>query len=250
MLLGAYFDESESQGAPPNVLTVAGYLVKDVQAKRMTREIGKRLARFGIEFFHQTECAQGTGQYVHLDKAERVQAQDYLRAIIKRRTMIARAASINIDDYLEIVGEGPGIPTPYAYACISVMNSVRRWIEETGFNGKIDYFFESGYKDERNSKRFVEYMTELDELKSLYCMIGHGHYNKRDVFPLRAADMLAWYTNQEFSRVKLGKVERRKDFAALLRPPPIDMRMDHNRTSLTELKRILDEFGGSIVELR
>ena len=249
MLLAAYFDESESQGQPPNVMTVAGYLANATQAKRMTREIGKGHTRFGIEFFHQNECAQGSGQYAHLDKPECVKAQDYLRAIIKRRTMLGRAASINIDQYLEIVGQGPNIPTPYAYACLSVMNSIRRWIEETGFDGKIDYFFESGYKDQRNGKRFIDYMTEIDETKSLYRMIGYGHYDKREIWPLQTADMLAWYTNQEFTRHKANKTERRKDFSALLRAPPIDMRMDHNRESLEAFKRVLDEHGGSVLAM-
>lgn len=245
MLLAAYFDESESQGASPNVMTVAGYLVKDEQAKRMSREIARGQALFGIEYFHQNECAQGRDQYAHLDKAGCIKAQDYLRTIIKRRTILGRGVSINIDQYLDIFGDGPNVPTPYAFACISVMISVRRWIEETAFDGKIAYFFESGFKDERNGRRFIDYLMQLEEARRAYRMVSFAHANKREIAPLQAADMLAWYTNQEFSRVKIGKTERRKDFAALLRPQ--DMRMDHNRETLERFKRLLDEHGGSVL---
>lgn len=245
MLLAAYFDESESQGDPPNVMTVAGYLVKDAQAKRMTREIIKGHDLFGIEFFHQAECALGVDQYAHLTKPERVKAQDYLRAVIKRRTMLGRAVSISIDQYRRILGDGPDVPTPYAFACISAFVSIRRWIEASGFDGRISYFFESGYKDQSNGRRFVDYLMYTDAAKQRYRMASFAHADKRDVPPLQASDMLAWYTNQEFSRLKNDKTERRKDFAALIRPQ--DMRMDHTRESLERFKRLLDKHGTSVL---
>lgn len=242
MLLAAYFDESESQGAPPNVMTVAGYLIKDTQAKRMTREIGKGHERFGIPYFHQSECAQGNGVYAHLSKPQCVEAQDYLRAIIKRRTIMGVGANINIDDYERIVGVGPDTPTPYAYAMIGAMNAIRNWIDRTGFDGEIAYFFEDGYKDERNGKRFIDYLMYGRGLEP-YRLVSHAHVNKRSYFPLQAADMLAWYTNQEFTRHKSGRTERRKDFAALLRPQ--DRRMDHTPESLADFRRIVDEYGSA-----
>lgn len=245
MMLAAYFDESESQGDPPNVMTVAGYLVKATQAKRMTREIIKGHSKFGIDYFHQSECAGGGGQYAHLGEPGCIQAQDYLRAIIKRRTIMGAGVSISIDQYTSIIGKGPDNPTPYAFAMLSAMQIVKSWVDRTGFEGGISYFFENGYKDEANGKRFMDYLLQIEQARRDYRMLTWSHANKRDIPPLQAADMLAWYTNQEFSRFKRGKTERRKDFAALLRPQ--DHRIDHNRETLTKLRKVFDEHGGAVL---
>ena len=243
MLLAAYFDESESQGPPPNVMTVAGYLVKSGQAHKMTREIGKGHAKFGISGFHQNDCAGGWGDYQGMETPERVKAQDYLRAVIKRRTIAGYAANVNIQDYKRIVGEGPDVPTPYAYVMFGVMGCVRRWIETTGFDGEIAYYFERGYKDETNGRRFIDYLMQGAESRADYRMATWTHADKRDLFPLQAADMLAWYCNQQFTRAKRGQYDYRKDFKALIRPQ--DRRIDHTPESLADFREVLDLHGNS-----
>ena len=60
----------------------------------MTREIERGHTEFGITHFHQTDCAQGEGEYKPLGKPRCIQAQDYLRAIIKRRTIMGVGVNI------------------------------------------------------------------------------------------------------------------------------------------------------------
>lgn len=241
MLVEAYFDESEGQVSRPRVITVAGFLFKSEQSMRFSRDAKKHLDRLGLSHFHQTDCANGNGEYASLSMAQRIKAQDLLRANIKRRALKACAANINLDDYQDIFKDYSRAPSAYSYALMGCMNIVRHWIETTGYVGDIAYFFEDGYKHKGDADGFVSELLSNPAAKADYRYISHAFEDKRKVKPLQAADMLAWYTNQEFTRIMRGELDRRKDFAALLRLQ--DTRIDHTRETLTDFRDVLINAG-------
>jgi hypothetical protein len=240
--LEVYVDESLSETNEPQVITCAGYVFRDTQAQRFTRDARKHLERLGLDFFHQTDCANAQDQYEGWELDDCLLAQKLLRENIKRRTMWGFATSINVRDYERIVGgDGLYVPTAYTYALTGCFAALRRWIEESGYQGDVSYFIESGYAHQSDAQRFIsEVLLRTEETAHKYRAVGAGFYDKRKVIPLQAADMLAWYAAQEFTRYKRGWKVRRKDFQALLRPD-IDMRMDHNPESLRKFRETLIE---------
>lgn len=226
---------------PPNVLTVAGYLTEDSQVSIMDRKIVAECLRLGLSHFSQCDCAQGAKEYDGWSIEKRLDAQKILLSIIHEHTIFGSAVSINIDDYFDIVGGSRDVPTPYAFAMIGGMNIVRNWIDRTDFRGDIAYILENGYKDQGNGRKFIDYLLRAEGNQADYHIVSFAHSSKKKVRPLQAEDMLAWYSNQEFSRYNKGNPIRRKDFDALLRPQ--DMHTLHNPQSLMEFREVLDKHG-------
>lgn len=238
MLVHAYLDESGTHGNEPNVITVAGYLFKSEQSHRFSRECAKILKRFALEYFHQTDCANGYGQYNSMTKLERVSCQNELMAIIRRRSIKGFAASINVEQYGRLVEPNGQRPSAYTYALTGCLNNIRSWIESSKYTGEICYYFESGYKHQSDAERFIREDLALPRNGQMYRYLSHEFAGKRDCLPLQAADMLAWFTSQEFVRWKRGNTDRHKDFEALLRPQ--DTRILHNKDSLQKFRDIMD----------
>lgn len=242
-LVELYIDESASEVNEPLVLTCAGYAFKSDHARKFTRDARKDLDRLGLSHFHQTDCANGEGEYKGWPVEKRLLAQKLLRENIKRRTFRGVATSINVRDYISIVGSGRFIPTPYAYALTGCLNAMRRWIEQNGYKGRVAYFFEDGHAHRADAESFISnVILKDDESKQFYRSVGAGFYDKRSVLPLQAADMLAWFAAQEFTRYKRGIQARRKDFEALLRPE-IDVHIMHTPQSLRQFRDILVQYG-------
>lgn len=239
-LCNAYFDESESQGVAIPVMTVGGYLFEADAAVRFDKRAKHDLEDLGIPYFHQTDCANAGGHYRGLGKEKCIESQNRLIRNIKKRSIFGFATSININQYRRIVGEGVGVPEPYTYALIGGMNAVKNWIERTGYQGDVAYFFEDGCRHKADAASFMEnIMLSSDKSREFYRCIHWGFSDKRKVRPLQAADMIAWFTNQEFTRFQKGMTNRRRDFEALLRPQ--DRRIDHNEKSLRDLRDLLDK---------
>jgi hypothetical protein len=242
VLCEAYFDESVSHGSK-RIVTVAGYLFKKRQAELFSRKARRFLRKKGMPFFHQTDCAVGGKYYKDMDTNERRECQDFLIENIHLRALYGFSTSVNADDYEKIVGIGNNIPTPYAFALTGCFNAVRNWTKLNKFKGKIAYFIEQGCEHERDARRFLsDYILAGEQNKQFYFHGSDTFADKRCVMPLAAADMLAWYTNQEFTRLEKGLQTRRKDFDALLRFQ--DRRIDHSPTSLREFRELLDKYEG------
>lgn len=241
VLVQAYFDESETQASEPKILTVAGYLFYSEQSFRFNRDAKNHLSKLGLTHFHQTDCANGRKEYEKLSKDNRIKAQKLLIGNIRRRTIMGCGANINVEQYEEIFKNYKRAPSAYAYAVISCLNIVRSWIERSKYEGDIAYFFESGFRDRSDADQFLNEILYTEDSKRDYRYISHTFAEKKKYKPLQAADMLAWFTNQEFTRIMRGKPDRRKDFEALLRPQ--DIQIDHTPESLTDLRRVLLEVG-------
>src|SRR4051794_30279906 len=86
ILAEAFIDESGTHDGSP-MLTVAGYLFKQDQARRFARDWGKILEQYGLPAAHQTDCANGKGDYKNLSMEQRIELTKLLIQNIKRRTM-------------------------------------------------------------------------------------------------------------------------------------------------------------------
>lgn len=58
VLIEAYFDESGTHDGSP-VMVIGGFLIESEEARKLELAWKVMLDRYGIEFFHMTDCALG-----------------------------------------------------------------------------------------------------------------------------------------------------------------------------------------------
>jgi len=140
----AYFDESGTD-TKSEVLCVAGYIFLEEMVGSFEVEWKAMLEKYGLPFFHMVDCAHGTGAFKALTGEQRIEAQKEAIELTKKYASKGIALSINKAAFAKVGGGGKKIwTTPYTFLCGQVFYGVRDWANETGFNGEIEYVFESG----------------------------------------------------------------------------------------------------------
>lgn len=235
----AFIDESGTHDGSP-IMTVAGYLFKQEQARRFSRDWRKVLEKFQIPAAHQTDCATGNGDYKGMSMSDRIKVSTKLIENIRRRSSYGFGVSIDPAAYDRIVGQVNNAPSAYSYALLQCFALLSRWAEKSGFEGKITYIFEAGHASQREASRFLDsILSSGSRLSRFYA--GHSFISKECALELQAADMLAWQYQHFHARRKHGHDKARKDFLALLRPH--DSCIDHTDESLTQFRDQIIEPG-------
>lgn len=228
-LLETYFDESYSDKSP-RILAVAGYVFEEGACLEFDLEVKGLLDRCSLPYFHMVDCAQGAKPFDHLDKSERIDVATQMIALIRRYTAYGIAFAVNQDDHRAIFPEGffpPDVPLhdPYTYCCHSCLAGVQSWLDRTGFDGSVKYFFESGHRSAPKSAILMDRIFNSPNLSREYRYAAHGFVPKIRR-PVQAADMLAWlhYTDLKnlFSSTPRPK---RKDFIALVEGKAVDTKI-------------------------
>lgn len=234
-----YFDESGTHEGSP-MMTVAGYIFRDEQARRFTRDWSKDLKRLGLPFAHMTDCATGNGAYSEMSLDDRVKSERLLIEHIKRRTIVGFGVSLDPNYYLKTVQGAFQPPSPYSFCLLGAVSMVRGWIERTGFDGKIAYFFEAGHRHQTEANRLMNGIPAGGPVRmAKYCYLSHTFIDKTEAPPLQAADMLAWQHCHYHVRRLKGHDRIRADFEALIRPQ--DMARDYTRASIDLFRQGLGE---------
>lgn len=227
----AYMDESVSDEKEPGVLTLAGYLFTLENASEAEARARAHLEGVGLDFYHQVDCAHGAKQYASMTPKERDSCQRELISNIHAHAEFGFCCNINLAHFREVIGDSAY--QAYGVAAISCLNTIKYWTHESGFDGRISYLIEDGYKEKADAQRALLKMAELAPDYHRFRSLTFA--SKKDEPLLGAADMLAWFTAQEFTKRKRGeKFKRRKDFEALLRP--VDLRADYNWRKLSAIK--------------
>lgn len=229
-LAEVYIDESYDDQAPP-ILCIAGYIYKKRKAKEFSRDWANYLRRKGLPYFHMAEAAH-TKSGIFKGRPEL--AREVEGELIKRTrkmTEIGLATTINEDDYAEFVGPREGMHSAYATALLMFMTQVRRWVNRTGFDGQIAYFFEAGHAHQNDANAFMTWLFESERIAKKYNYAGHAFLPKATP-GLHPADLLAWQWRLETKRAldPNRTRDRRADLKALLRDH--DVYMDWTRADM------------------
>jgi hypothetical protein len=232
MIAEAFIDESGTHHGSP-MMTVAGYLFKQAQARRFSRDWRKTLDKYGLPAAHQTDCANGNGDYKKMSMDDRIAVGRLLIENIKRRTLYGFGVSVDPSAYERIVGRENNAPSCYAFALLHCFVLLSRWAKETSFDGKITYVFEAGHGSQSEANRFLDAILEQgSRLSGFYA--GHAFLDKQQALELQAADMLAWQYQHSHARRKQGHDKPRADFMAMLRPQ--DTCIEHTDETLTRFR--------------
>jgi len=212
-LAEAYFDESGTDEGN-QFLCVAGYVFKKENALKLGIEWRKMLGKYDLPYFHMSECAHRVGIYQHLTKEDCDNAAREAIRLTKLYASKGIAVSLDKQAYALIPKDGL-FDNPYALVCGQVFFGVRDWADETGFNGDVAYFFESGANGFGNANSAMHRMYNEPKLRSDFRWGSHIFIEKERAIPLQCADLLAWHWLTHNKRIQKGE-KIRKDFKSLI----------------------------------
>lgn len=201
--LAAYFDDS---GHPDDqdVVLVAGWVGNVDQWMLWEQGWRQVLSDFKIKsgVFHMTDfeaapkCNDPDNEYVHLSNHERQIFRSRLMNHIATRCRYSFCTQVPMHDYKEVnemyyLEEWLG--KPYSIAALGTVQKLKAWKDKFAPNDPLEVFFEDGTK-------------HRGDLKKVFQQFGYEapiFREKKKVFPLQAADLLAW---ENFTSFKTGIV--------------------------------------------
>ncbi len=210
-----YLDESGTHKGS-ELLTLAGYVFEERQARLFSRDWAIELSRFGLRFAHMTDCAVGQGEYKKLSLKHRVDSEKALIRLIKKRSLVGIAVSVDEQAFQRAMYGSPYPHSAYTLLLLIAVDKIAKYVKQIRPEAQISYFFESGHA---KSKEANEYMAAVPVLglREEYGYWRHAFVNKTSALPLQAADMLAWQHRHYHVRCLKGHYKVRADYAALMR---------------------------------
>lgn len=235
----AYFDESGSHDGSP-VLCVAGYIVEKDSSVKLDDEWASTLERYRLPFFRMSACAHGTEPFHLLTKAQRVEVEKELIAIIRKHVSFGVAVTLEPQTFDEVMPNCAEVGSPYTFCAHNCLVAVKDWADRQSYLGKVAYFFESGHRSATEANKIMNRLVQIPGAAERHRYGSHTFALKQNVRPLQAADFLAWqcFTNHEHMRY--GKPPR-KDFVALTARRdglPMHKLVHWNRALLQEMAAI------------
>ena len=94
---------------------------------------------------------------------------------------------------------------------------MRDWANETGFDGEIEYVFESGADGEVKAvDETVHALLGTEQMRRVFRYGRHVLARKTEALQLQSADLLAWHWFTHNRRIREGTITKRADFKNLI----------------------------------
>jgi hypothetical protein len=156
------------------------------------------------------DCAHRAWPFDKMDKVDCTRLQMRLMRIIKE------TAVTGIVQNIKNVQTNTG--GSYFEAAKGAATTVVDWANKTAYNGKIDYFLESGANGKGEVDDWFGQVARDPKRQASYRYAGHSFIPKEDNPGVQAADLLAWQY-QNYTKKRQTKNLARLDLRALLRHP-------------------------------
>jgi hypothetical protein len=214
-IIQAFFDESYGEKVG-SILCVAGYMMTDRAARRLTREWNAVLREYDLPYFRMSACAHGNYPFNKLTKNQRVAVETKMIGLIKRRTIKGIGVTVNVDEFGKIMPDNREVIGGAYSVCLNVvLGGAYHWAKHMGFTSRLAYFFEAGHNNQSEADRILTRAFSMEDLRTSRSYAGHGFVRKEDSPPTQAADILAWQWYTDL-RHKIEGKKRRADCASLL----------------------------------
>ncbi len=220
-LVEAYFDESGTHEGSP-FLCVAGYVFEKEKAVALDVQWRKMLKKYGLPHFHMSECAQNKGVYKHLSKQDCDLAAREAIVLIKAYAERGIALSLAKNAW-ELIPKDGIFSSAYSFMCWQVSNGIKKWANETGFDGRVACFFETGANGWGAARSEINKVLKYPSVARDFRVSSVTFLNKEDSAALQCADLLAWHWFTYNKRQQEGKPPKRADFKSLIELKNIDV---------------------------
>lgn len=213
-----FLDESGSH-ADADALCVAAYLFEEEACAKLDTEWGAALDEFGLPYFHMVDCAHHTGPFKTLSREQTIDIEKRMISIIRAHMTLGAAITVNECEYNTWAARKE-IGTAYTYCCWMTVAMINAWMDETGLDGQLSYFFEAGHQSAAQFNFIMGEIARPVDLKINYRHVSHAFVEKQSVRPIQAPDIFAWLHANHFKRLKAGLKQPRKDYIALVESRP------------------------------
>lgn len=217
VLIEAFVDES---GTGPSDLAhcLAGYIVKPDRGLKMARKWKAVLDRYGIPFFHMTDCAayQRCEPYKSLGREKCIALASELIWLIKAHCMEGFALCFSPKFYMLYNDGVVNVQNAYTHSVHMVHLHIQAVLQHRCLLGhEVSYTFEAGHRDQKYTRLVLDRLIDEQEAKGTF---AYKFQKKPDAVLLQAADILAWHCNTYIKRKTQG-LQIRKDFHSMLDVP-------------------------------
>lgn len=207
-----YVDESGTH-ATSDMVVVAGYVFRRLNARRFQVEWSRVLRREGIPYFHMTDCATGNGSFKGWSAERRTGLEKKLIALTRKESAFGFAMGMRPSVFSQKL---PGTVKPYTFLLTHSLMACQGWAHRVGFKNSLAYFFEAGNEGQAQAGEVMTMVASHDRGREAAQYVSHTFLSKSEAAPLQAADMLAWLARNALEKRDAGKYPR-KDYLALMR---------------------------------
>lgn len=212
-MLRAYCDESYDD--KHRVYSVAGYVAKDREWNKLSRNWKNRNLKDGIDCFHATDCEHGTRDFAHLSKEQRIKLKSDLITIIDEREIAGFGIAIFIEDFNAVKDRSEKAKrllegSPYFLCLQFLVGDISARLNDEGINSRVPYMFDR--HDEFSGKAKILYEEVRQKNPSYAPRMGTLKYgDKRKYVPLQVADNLVYETmklllNQKYDATRPERI--------------------------------------------
>ena len=200
-MIRGYFDESYKD---QRVYAIGGYIARDRDWMRVSKEWRKRRLRDGIQCFHAKDCEAGRGEFEHLSKEQRTQLKaDLIQIVYGNENLGGFGAAVIIEDFHKVRESSDRAkqvlgPDPYFLCMQMLLSDLCVELEAQGASPgiRVAYVFEEQGEFSGRAKILYEEFKSLNR-KEASRMGSLVYRNKRDCVPLEIADNLAYEVMKE-----------------------------------------------------
>lgn len=172
------------------------------------------LARYGLPYFHMSECNANEGIFEHLTEKEcDACAREAIR-IARNYPTHGHAMIVDQSAYRMILEEEGFDCDPYSFLAWGQFIHVNRWVHQNRPDEKITLSFESGYSTQKRAGELLQ--AALGDYWGGKNHVLHCDFiKKEDSEPAQAGDLLAWHVRKGFENERKGKPIRRDTLALI-----------------------------------
>lgn len=218
-LAECYLDETEAGGERP-VLAVAGLAFRKDDAIRQSQAWEEMLSKWGLPFFHMTDCATKSGVFKHLSANECDIAAREAIGIIRDTVSAYVRVSVELSAFAEELKIIAHLGGAYEWCAISALPAISRWCDASNDVSKVHYFFEGGAVAQANASYRISEMVSDPMIREGCKYSGMSFVEKASSPGVQAADIVAWHCGKDAKRAFAGQ-PMRNDLVALIQGKPV-----------------------------
>lgn len=216
----AYFDESGTHDGS-EVMTFAGYAAEEDQWIRFCVDWSALLREFGLTHCHMADL-ENFKLIKDFEGWDLTKKHEFLRraiGLIHCRVRKGFSYSINVSDYTAVIAGKYDhlLGNMYTFCVGGVLREIEYWADEFKVD-HIAYVFEQGAELSNQIPDLMEMASNEDNL-SRFRVSNRSFFEKKQMFPLQAADILAYETRKHWlnKEVSVNKRPTRKTATMLIR---------------------------------
>ncbi len=222
------------------VTTVAGFLY-DQDGVRQFEDSWRERSKELTKPFRTSECFGGRGQFSGWPMPQRLLLMHDLADIVAKSRMAGFISSVEQGDFDEWARKDPmlrHIGSPYSLCLITCMEMAAQFLQKSGSEEDVFYWFEAGCDKQSEASRFLGMLERSDRSKKRFRIEGHGFASKAKAPILCSGDFLSWewqrnMTELEEEKKSGGAKPWRSEFKAIIDAnPKLLFLRDHKKEDL------------------